>query len=411
MKQQHVKQQHVVIVGAGVVGLSVAWFLQEHGCSVTVVDRTGPGAGASHGNAGWAIPQRAVPLPEPAALREGVLSLFDPRGALHLPGWWRPQSWPFLLEFARNCTAIRSQRAQERMAQINDVAADALDQLTSSGLVGPIVSSPIIAAFADERDAAHLPVGADLSRLEHGEARALAPLLNNAAKVTVRMNEARSVEPALFVESLAADVLRRGGDIAIADIASITPGPTAITADGRRLDGDAVVVATGARLGAWSRTLGLHVPIAAGRGYSFVVPTDEPVPSPVYLPAQRLACTPVDGGLRVAGIMEIVRPEAAPSPCRFEQMAQAGAELLGGLDWEARRDEWWGDRPLTADGLPLIGQSKIEGVFVAGGHGMWGVTQGPVTGRLVADLIATGSSVPTLDAFSPLRRPTVKETA
>ncbi|GAA2774311.1 hypothetical protein GCM10010470_02750 [Saccharopolyspora taberi] len=141
----------------------------------------------------------------------------------------------------------------------------------------------------------------------------------------------------------------------------------------------------------------------AGRGYSFTVPTDEPVPGPIYLPAVRVACTPYQGGLRIAGTMEFRSPDAAADPARIEAIVRSARPLLRGVDWGRRRDDWVGPRPVTADGLPLIGASRMPGVFVAGGHGMWGLTLGPLTGRLLSEQIICGKQPTVLRPFDPLR--------
>jgi D-amino-acid dehydrogenase len=92
--------------------------------------------------------------------------------------------------------------------------------------------------------------------------------------------------------------------------------------------------------------------------------------------------------------MEFAGPDRPPDPRRLRSMADALAPLMGGLDWSGRAEDWVGPRPLTADGVPLVGPTATPGVHVAGGHGMWGVTLGPVTGRLLAESIVTGRIPP-----------------
>ena len=108
-------------------------------------------------------------------------------------------------------------------------------------------------------------------------------------------------------------------------------------------------------------------------------------------------------GLRVAGMMEFRRPKAPPDPRRIRAIVDAASPLLQGVDWEARTGEWVGSRPCTADGLPLVGPTKTPGVHVAGGHGMWGIALGPLTGRLLAAQIARGETSPLLPRLDPLR--------
>ncbi len=393
----------VLVIGAGVVGLSTAWFLQEHGCSVTVLEHAGVGAGASHGNAGWVIPRRAVPLTEPSALREGIRGALLRRGAVHLRSFHRPDTWSFLLQFARNCTATRWANARTKLDSLNLVSAAAFDYLASAGVAEGATATPIIAAFARVQDLDHLPSGDDLAPLDVSQARALVPQLSSKVVASVRIDDASYVQPDRFVQALADSFLRRGGEILHEEVTEILPGPVAATRSGETYDADALVVAVGGALTAFAKPLGIRVPLAVGRGYSFTVPTRDPVLSPIYLPAQRVACTPVSGGLRLAGIMEIDQPNGTHQARRFDEIITAIDGLLHGIDWNRRHTEWSGDRPLTADGLPLIGKTKREGVYAVGGHGMWGVTQGPASGRLLADMIVSGEQPEWVRAFDPLR--------
>ena len=124
---------------------------------------------------------------------------------------------------------------------------------------------------------------------------------------------------------------------------------------------------------------------------------------PLYFPHQRVACTPLGGRLRVAGMMEFRRPGDALDPRRITAVVDAVRPFLDGVDLDDRRDEWVGSRPCTADGLPLIGPTAAPGVFVAGGHGMWGIALGPVTGQLLAQTVVKGEVPPELAPFDPLR--------
>ena len=167
------------------------------------------------------------------------------------------------------------------------------------------------------------------------------------------------------------------------------------------------MLANGAWIGRLARQFGVRQPVQAGRGYSFSVAGEHLPSTPVYFPAQRVACTPLHGPdgtrLRVAGMMEFRAPDAALDQRRIDAIVNAARPLLNGVDLDDRRDEWVGSRPCTADGLPLIGGTRAPGVYVAGGHGMWGIALGPLTGKLLARQIATGVAPPELVAFDPLR--------
>ena len=171
---------------------------------------------------------------------------------------------------------------------------------------------------------------------------------------------------------------------------------------GKWLTADTAVIATGAWL---SRLAGrrVRVPVQAGRGYSFTVPVDCPIPGPIYLPDVRVACTPYQGALRVSGTMEFRDPYEPAVPARVGAIVASASPLLDGVRWAERSDIWVGPRPVTPDGRPLVGEMS-RGVYVAGGHGMWGLAHGPVTGRLLAEFITTGKQPEALREFDPLRR-------
>ncbi len=223
----------------------------------------------------------------------------------------------------------------------------------------------------------------------------------------MRLDGQRFVDPGAFTQALADSVRARGGTIRTGlDITSVRGHGNAVTLrarSGEPISAQVAVLATGAWLSRLARTGGVRVPVRAGRGYSFTVPTDRPVPGPVYLPEARVACTPYRDGLRVAGTMEFRGPDADLDRARVEAVVASARPLLEGVRWEERTDEWVGPRPVTPDGRPLVGATATPGVYVAGGHGMWGLTQGPVTGRLLAEQIVTGTRPAALREADPLR--------
>ena len=220
----------------------------------------------------------------------------------------------------------------------------------------------------------------------------------------------RFIEPGRFVHALADSVRGRGGEIregaevtGVDDTGGARGGVEVRTSGGGAERFDAVVLANGVWLGDLARRFGVREIVQAGRGYSFSVPMERVPEGPVYFPSQRVACTPMDGRLRVAGMMEFRRPDAPLDPRRIRAIVEAARPLLRGADLAARHDEWVGSRPCTRDGLPLIGATRSPRVFAAGGHGMWGITLGPATGRLLAEQIVTGGRPAELRPFDPLR--------
>ncbi|WIV55949.1 NAD(P)/FAD-dependent oxidoreductase [Amycolatopsis nalaikhensis] len=405
----------VVVVGAGVVGLSTAWFLQERGVAVTVVDRDRVAAGASWGNAGWISPGLAIPLNEPAVLRYGLRALFDRQAPLHVPATADPRLWTFLAKFAAHCTPRSWHRAVRANLPLNEECVEAFDVLTANGVDAPTTEAPITAVFESAAQADVLrrelerlvAAGQDIDYAAVDDVREFVPQASERIRAGIVLRGQRYVNPGWFTESLARSVVGRGATIRHGfDVRSIRRHPHAFSvrsATGQSVSAQAVVLATGAWLGKLGKPWGVKVPVRAGRGYSFTVPTDRPVAGPVYLPDIRVACTPYHGGLRVAGTMEFRGADAALDPARIDAIIASARPLLTGVRWDERSDAWVGPRPVSADGRPLIGATADPGVFVAGGHGMWGLTHGPVTGRLLAERITTGKQPEALREFDPAR--------
>ncbi|MGM7699087.1 NAD(P)/FAD-dependent oxidoreductase [Microbacterium sp. A84] len=411
---------HSIVIGAGMVGLATAWHLQEHGVEVTVLDRTGVAAGSSWGNAGWLTPGKAIPLADPSLWTYGPKALLDPDAALHVPLRVDAALWGFLGRFAAHGTHRAWDRTMAALTPIDKLALSAFDELTDGGVDSWTREGPFVIGFTEERHAKGF-LGEIAGVVRHGQdaplerlenPRELAPMLSDAVKVAYRLDKQRFLEPAPFVQALADAVVARGAVLRTdAEVARVDGGvagsagsaASVVLASGERLSADSVVVATGAWMPKLARSLGVRVPVQAGRGYSFTVDTDQPATHPVYLPAQRIACTPYQGRFRIAGTMEFRGPDEPLQARRIQAIINQTRTLMQGVDLDNRHDEWVGSRPVTPDGLPIVGATRAPGVYVAGGHGMWGIVLGPATGKLLAEQIVTGKIHPAIEPFNPLR--------
>src|SRR6201996_9526616 len=151
-----IRPRSAIVVGAGIVGLSTAWFLQEHGVSVTVVDRTGVAAGASWGNAGWIAPALSVPPNDPRTVRYALRSLPNRAAPVRIPPSLDPSLWRFLIRFAMNCRESSWTRAVHDNQTLNHECMAAYDELVSNGVEASITDAPITALFQTSADAEHL---------------------------------------------------------------------------------------------------------------------------------------------------------------------------------------------------------------------------------------------------------------
>lgn len=405
-----------LVIGAGMVGLSTAWHLQEYGYDVEVLDRVGVAAGSSWGNAGWLAPGKTIPLSNRSLWAYGPTALFSRHAALHVPIRIDPALWAFVAEFMAHATTRAWDNTMAHLTPADMGALAAFDELIAGGVEAETHRDPFIIGFENDAQAAGFLEevegatrhGQDIpfERIDLDEARHHAPMLSDKVRTIYRMGGQRFIAPGAFCRAIADDVERRGGRITTgAEVVKVTSTrvPAVRLATGEWLSADAVVIATGAWMPKLARELGVTTRVQAGRGYSFSVETAEPATCAVYLPHTKVACTPYEGRFRVAGTMEFRGPDEAFQPGRVDSIVHNTAPLFRGVDWDTRRDEWVGSRPVTPDGLPLVGATKVPNVYVNGGHGMWGIVLGPISGKLLAKNIATGEVDDVIRPFNPLR--------
>lgn len=406
----------VLVIGSGIVGMSCAWALQDHGIDVCVVDRDRPGAGASWQNAGLVSPAMSVPLPEPSILRYGVRAVLSPRSPVALVRSADPRLVRFMAAMVRSCTTKAWRRGMAAYRVLNEMVDESYERQRAGGVEVALTRGDVVSCFEDPRESAGLlheveavvaaGQATEVGILTGAEVRAGEPHVSDRVTMGVVVRGQQYLTPQLYVPALAKSVRDRGGKI-VEDtaITSVERRRDVLVARGPQgeMEADAVVIATGAWAGELLAGHGVRVPVYGGRGYSFTVASPEPFAEPIYFPVPRVAITPQGDRVRFAGIMEFGSPDAPPHRARFQHMVGAVRHLLVDMDWSTIADQWMGPRPLSADGIPVVGATATPGVYVAGGHGMWGVTLGPLTGSLLAGQIATGVVPQALRPLDPCR--------
>lgn len=407
--------KHVVVVGGGIVGLSTAWFLQERGHRVTVLERKKVGTGASWGNAGWISPAFSVPLAEPSALKVGMSAFFSSTSPVSVPVRADVNLLRFLIRFVGNCRADTWAAGLRSLTPVNLQALPAYRELEAAGVQGgPVRMDPGLIFTSGEQHRANVEhelnavrragQSVDFDLLDGPTARQQAPMVSEDLGAAVKLNDQYYLDPRVFVKSLAENLLDRG--VVIDEGVSVhrveRHGSPVLNTSTGSVAADAIVVANGAWLAEFRKYLGIRQVVQAGRGYSFSVTPDVLPSGPLYFPSHRVVATPMGQSLRISGMMEFRHPDAPLDRRRLESVVRTIKPLLPSIDFDRRSEEWVGSRPCTADGLPLIGRSRIPDVYVAGGYGMWGMTLGPAGGRMLADVVS-GSDVPEAAPFNPLR--------
>ena len=414
-------ERHAVVVGAGIVGLCLARALSVRGWRVTVVERDEPGGGASRGNAGWVVPDWGAPVPGPGVIGATLRSLRDRSAPLALRPAPHQDFLRWLLDFWRHCNAADQAAGRAATVALGAPTRSLFDRLRDEGVAFEGGETDILYAYLS---AAHLErdlVGFSAITtagfvppvpMTGAELRTREPALRDEVVGGYRLPGQRWVRPETLVAGLLADIVARGVDVhartAVTGFERRGAGVGAVRTAGGALPCDAVVLCAGVATSGLARMLGVRVPIQAGMGYGLdYVPAPRPVTATLYLDEARLAVTPFDGTLRVAGLMDLAPSGAPMRPDRPRQVAAAVARYL--RDWPSdpgRATAWAGMRPLTPDGLPAIGRLPgLANVAVAAGHAMLGVTLTPVTAEAMADLLdGEGTNLPAaLIPFDPAR--------
>ncbi len=410
----------VVVIGGGVIGLCVAYALHRRGWPVTVVDAGPARPAASHGNAGWIVPSLSAPVPAPGLVGASLRWMLRPDSPLHV----RPRADPgfarWLLAFWRRCNARDHRAGLAATAALNLPTMTLFDALRADGVAFEEHRTGLAVVYRDradlERDYAGLAplrsFGYGTPPLLDGDAmRDLEPALGAAVVGGYLFPQERHVRPDTLVAGLAARLRAGGVDLRPGTVATGVEHhrgrATAVPTTTGRLAADAVVVCAGAWTPAVLRSTGARLPIEAGKGYAldYAPPPAHAPRRALYLHEARVAVTPFAGAVRLAGTMELSGLHDRIAPRRVAAIARAGAAYLRGWPVDhAGAAVWTGSRPMTPDGLPVIGLlSDFTNLAVASGHAMLGVTLAPATGEAVADLLLTGRAPAVIQPFDPGR--------
>lgn len=407
----------VAVIGAGIVGVATALWLQRDGFSVVLIDRAGPAEGASYGNAGVLASCSVVPVTVPGILRKAPKMLFDPDQPLFLKWGYLPRLAPWLRRYLSHANAADARRIAEALALIvGDSLADHQALAAGTGAERFVVPSDYCFAYRDrvhyEGDAFAWGLRRDLGftweELEGEAVAAYDPALGPSIGFLARAGEHGHItDPGGYVRALADHVVREGGRLVIAEAEDIVREGGAVTgvrAGGETIACDAAVLAAGAWSGPLARSLGLAVPLESERGYHVELVEPSRMPrEPVMVAAGKFVMTPMEGRLRLAGIVEFGGLEAPPSRAPFELLLKSVRTVLPGLTWREER-RWMGHRPAPADSIPVIGAVPgLRGAWCGFGHHHIGLTAGPRTGRLLAQLIAGRKPNVDMAPFDPTR--------
>jgi D-amino-acid dehydrogenase len=394
--------KRAVVIGGGIVGLSSALFLIRDGWAVTLMDPQPPGETTSGGNAGLLAIGHVTPIGMPGVLRQVPRMLLDRGGPLRISASYAHRVAPWLARLVLASRPARAQAISHALRTLLERTFPAYESLLDESNARALIRRRGFAVVY--RDEAHLRAampelelrrraGVRIELLDRPALRERLPALSSRyTRAAWYPDYGHCVDPTALSQAIAAEFARRGGAFVRRPATGFERGPAgiaAVLADGVAVPADLVVIAAGA----WSRPLaamlGARVPLDTERGYHIMLP-EQPfeLPCPVTPGDLRFCITPMTTGLRAAGTIEFAGLAAPPDPRRHALLLRHVRQALPEVRTEGY-STWMGFRPSLPDSLPVIGRVPgVANAILAFGHGHIGLTAGPATGQLVADLAA-----------------------
>jgi D-amino-acid dehydrogenase len=396
-------ERPVVVIGGGVIGVCSAYYLAEAGRPVVLLEQGEVCAGSSYGNSGLVVPSHAIPLAAPGVWLRGLRWMLNPESPFYIRPRPSGELAAWLWRFRSACTAAHVRRALPVLRDLSYASLGLYRELAAlAGLDFGFAAEGALGVYVTEAAYAHGieeartlgEAGIGTKVLDGPGARAIEPALRPEVLGGVLFPEDARLVPDRFVRGLAARAEARG--VRIEPRTEVLGFRTA----GRRITavettrGDVEPADVVLAAGSWSprvgRALGLALPVQPGKGYSVTYARPPAGPRlPLLLGEVRAAVTPMGDTLRFGGTMELAGLDFSINRRRVAAIVRGAARYLHDVDRYRVLEIWRGLRPVTPDGLPLLGRpARVENLVVATGHAMLGVSLGPVTGKLVAGLCA-----------------------
>lgn len=405
-----------IVIGGGIIGLCSAYYLRKSGWDVTVLDRSDLQDNCSYGNLGMIVPSHFVPLAAPGMVAQGIKWMFDSKSPFYVKPSLDPKLISWGWKFMKSATPAHVTRSGPYLKELNVYSKHLYEALAQEpGFDFALERKGILMYYKTEKvgeEEVHLgekarEMGLDVVALDKAGVQALEPgiELDILGAVHYRcdahlypnklmpqlINHLRSLGVSFETGAEVTGFTRKNGQIR--EVLT-TKGP---------FEGDQVVLTGGSWLPKIARMAGVSVSLMPGKGYSFTLDQPEKrLNVPAILCEARVAITPMDGRMRYGGTMEIAPVNDTIRMKRVEAIVQSVPKYFPNirLDVPFEKDIWYGFRPCSPDGLPYIGAAReVDNLIIAGGHSMMGLSLGPATGKVVADLASRKQPEVPVDAF------------
>ena len=411
--------ESAIVVGAGIIGIACAHYLNKAGLAVTVIDQGTVAGACSHGNCGYICPSHIPPLTEPGAIGVAIKSLFNPGSPFRVKPSLSPALWNWMWQFARRCSHRQVVTVGRHLQAILDASMEEYHQLVSAqsldcewkenGLLYVFRTDRGMDAFAETDQMLTENFGVSARKIEGRELPEFDAGLKQGLAGAFHYPGDTSVRPDLLNTQWANNL--KAQDVQFIENCRLEE----VHKSGRRIDrlrtsqGDLkashYVFAMGAWSTRWSKELQCRIPIQPGKGYSVTMDRPEHAPRyPMLFPEHKVGVSPFKDGFRLGSMMEFTGYDTSIPPRRIQQLRDSARPyLVASVDGEAK-ETWYGWRPMTWDSLPIIGKApSLEDTYLATGHNMLGLSLAPSTGRLIAEIVTGTPTHIDVSPFSPFR--------
>lgn len=406
----------ILIIGGGPIGLSSAYYLLKAGRKVAIVDSKEIGKGSGSGNAGHIVPSHIIPLAAPGVVTSALKWMLDPA---HSPFGLKIRLDPkyiwWLIQFAAACNEANVQRALEPMKSLGQLSADNFARIIAEEkfechyqITGFLNLYKNQNAFDEVRHEADFMQkhGIPVSVYDKSKIGEVEPAVREDVLGGVHFTGDAHLNPAKFLQLLGERLRAMGAEVhehtPVTGFESAGGKVRAVQTGMGEFEAEQVILAAGAWSPIVARDLRLNIPVQPARGYSLTASAIQNMPrQALILGDRRVAVSPFGDRLRVTGRLEVGEYSTTPNPRWIERLENFAREYIQLDEKLDIKETWAGLRPVTPDGMPIIGcSSNHSNLILATGHAMLGLSLGPGTGQVVAELV---NGKETAFDLSPLR--------
>ncbi len=387
-----------------VIGTACAYYLAKAGRRVTVIDQGGFGKGCPPGNCAPVGPSHILPLAMPGAVGRAIRAMFQKNSPFTIKPCLDLGLWRWFYHFARRCNehdmleagqAIQALLNSSRLLYDELFRTEPLDaEWETHGLLFVFRTPAAMEHYAHTDQILRDSFGLGATRYDAAAVTELEPALKSGLAGGWHYQTDAHLRPDKLMASWRRVLMQHGVTIhehcEFGSFVRHADRADAIDNSSGLLRADAFVVATGAWTPRLKLDLGCHIPIQPGKGYSITMPRPARCPKiPLIFEEHRVAVTPMRSGYRLGSIMEFAGYDTTLDPRRLDLRRLGASHYLHEPTTAPVVEQWYGWRPMTYDGKPIIDRSReLENVYIAAGHNMLGLSMAPATGKLVAELLA-----------------------